>query len=257
MRLKDKTVLISGAGRNIGKAIALTFAREGADLILVARQLGDELNQVAKQCEGLGVQALPLLGDMGNHEEVNRVVQLGLKRFGKVDVLVSATGIRPHKLPWEYSYDEWHRVFAVNLHATFYLVKALAPGMIERGNGGSIIALGGNNSLTAASGHAGAVTASKHGLHGLIKSLAHAFGPYGIRANLLALGTMQSERLNPEWYPAYGGNPETDSARGGKRGALGRIGKPQEAANVALFLASDESSYITGDRISCSGGTIM
>ena len=255
-RLKGKTALISGAGRNIGKEIALTFAREGADLILVARKLGDGLNQVAKQCEGFGVKALPLLADMGDHQEVNRVVQLGLDQFGKVDVLVSATGIRPHKLPWEYGYDEWHQVFAVNLHSTFYLVKALAPGMIERGKGGSIVALGGNNALTAASPHAAAVTASKHGLHGLIKSLAQALGPYGIRANLLALGTMESgERLNPEWYSAYGGNPET-GAKLAKR-PLGRFGKPQEAANVALFLASDESSYITGDRISCSGGTIM
>ena len=78
MRLKDKTALISGAGRNMGKAMALTFAREGADLILLAREKGDRLNQVAKECEGLGVKALPLLADVGKHEEVNRVVQLGL-----------------------------------------------------------------------------------------------------------------------------------------------------------------------------------
>src|ERR1700693_6222666 len=87
MRLKGKTALISGAGRNNGRAIALTFAREGADVILVARERGDSLNQVAKECEGSGVQALPLLADVGKHEEVNRVVQLGLERFGKVDVL--------------------------------------------------------------------------------------------------------------------------------------------------------------------------
>ena len=87
MRLKGKAALISGAGRVNGKTIALTFAREGADLILVARKLDDELNQVARQCEGFGVQALPLLADVGNPEEVNRVVRLGLDRFTKVDVL--------------------------------------------------------------------------------------------------------------------------------------------------------------------------
>src|SRR6202007_2399432 len=97
MRLKGKTALISGAGRNNGKAIALTFAHEGADLILVARQLDDELNQVAREGESLGVRTLPLLADMGRHDEVNRVVQLGLEHFGKVDISVSVAGIRPHK----------------------------------------------------------------------------------------------------------------------------------------------------------------
>ena len=256
MRLKGKTALISGAGRGSGKAIAMTFAREGADLILVARKLGDKLNQVANECESLGVKALPLLADVGNHEDVNRVVQQGLERFGKVDVLVNVVGIRPHKLPWEYNYDEWQQVFAVNLHSTFYLAKALAPGMIKRGKGGSIIALGGNSALTASSPNGAAVVASKHGLHGLIKSLAQALGPYGVRANLLALASIENnERLNPEWYPETGGDPN-DSAKLAST-PLGRFGKPQEVANVALFLASDESSYITGDRICCSGGRYM
>src|ERR1043166_8525007 len=114
MRLKGKTVLIAGAGRNNGKAIALTFAREGADLILVARKLGDELNQVARQCEDFGVKTLPILADVGNHEEVNRVVHLGLERFGNIDVLVSVASLRPQGPFWEVSYDEWQQVFAVN-----------------------------------------------------------------------------------------------------------------------------------------------
>jgi len=256
MRLKGKTALISGAGRGSGKAIALTFAREGADLILIARELSDKLHQVARECESLGVKALPLLADVGNHEEVNRAVQLGLKQFSKVDVLVNVVGIRPHKDPWEYSYEEWQRVFAVNLHSTFYLAKALAPEMIERGNGGSIIALGGNSSLTASPKSAAAVVASKHGLHGLIKSLAQALGPYGVRANLLALGSIENtERRNPEWYAGTGGDPNTGDKLA--KTPLGRFGKPEEVANAALFLASDESSYITGDRICCSGGAHM
>ena len=89
MQLKGKTALIAGAGRNNGKAIALTFAREGADVIIVARKRADDLQQVARECEALGVKALPLLADVGRHEEVNGVVEQGLKRFGKVDVLVA------------------------------------------------------------------------------------------------------------------------------------------------------------------------
>mgnify|MGYP003347071384 CR=1 FL=1 len=100
-RLKGKTALISGAGRNNGRTIALTFAREGADLILVARSLGDELNAVAEQCRAMGVKALPILADMGRHEEVNRVVKEGLDHFGKVDVSVSVAGVRSNKLPWD------------------------------------------------------------------------------------------------------------------------------------------------------------
>src|SRR5688572_24316797 len=138
-RLQGKTALIAGASRNSGKAIALTFAREGADLIVVARKMSDELKQVARECEALGVQALPLLADVGNHEEVNHMVQLGLESFGKVDVLVSVAGMRPHRDFWEYSYDEWQQMFAVNLHSTFYLAKALAPEMMRR-KSGSIVA---------------------------------------------------------------------------------------------------------------------
>jgi 3-oxoacyl-[acyl-carrier protein] reductase len=254
MRLKGKTALIAGAGRNSGKAIALAFAREGADLILVARKAGDKLDAVAKQCQDVGALALPLLADVGNHMEVNNLVRQGLARFGKVDVLVNVVGIRPHKLPWEYSYEEWQQVFAVNLHSTFYLVKVLAPGMMQR-RSGSIIALGGNSALTVSSAGSAAVAASKHGLYGLIKSLAQALGPYGVRANLLALASIENERANPEWYADTGGDPNTGDKLA--KTPLGRFGKPQEVANAALFLASDESSYVTGDRICCGGGSYM
>ena len=260
MRLGGKTALISGAGRNSGKEIALAFAREGADLILVARQDKDALEGVAIECQASGVKVIQVLADMSRHEEVNRVAQLGLARFGKVDVLVSVAGIRPHKPCWEYGYDEWHKVFAVNLHATFYLAKALAPGMIER-KSGSIIALGSVVSMTAHANSAVEV-ASKHGLYGLIKSLAMDLGPYGVRANLLALSSIENQVRNPEWYRNSDGSirdKHSDVYVSAKRAStpLRRMGKPQEVAKVALFLASDESSYITGDRIVCGGGRYM
>jgi len=267
MRLKGKTALIAGAGRNNGKAISLAFAREGADLILVARQLGDELNAVAKQCEGYGVKVLPLLGDMSKHQEVNRVVAEGLKRFGKVDTSVSVAGIRSNKLPWDYDYDEWHHIFEVNLHSTFYLAKALAPTMMERKTG-SFIALGGNSAVTASFPFVAALAASKHGLHGLIKGLAQAFGPYNVRANMLCLANIENERRNPEWYQYKNekgdtvrtgqvGDPSTSDEEKRKLSPLRRQGKPEEVANVAVFLASDDSSYITGDRLIVSGGGYM
>ena len=259
MRLKGKTAFIAGAGRNNGRTIALTFAREGADLLLIAKQRSEELNKVAKQCEEFGVKVLPLLGDLSKPEEVNRMMKEGLEKFGKVDVLVSAAGMRMGKLPWEFTYDEWQQMFAINLHSTFFLAKALAPEMIKRNQGGSIIALGGNSTLTATTPYAAALAATKHGLHGFIKALAQALGPHGIRANLLSLANIENERLNPEWYAntGMGGDANISDTKRATRSPLKRMGKQQEVANVALFLASDDSSYITGDRIICAGGIFM
>ena len=261
MRLKGKTALIAGASRNIGRTIALTFAREGAEVIVVARQHEDELNQVARECAAQGTKALPLIADLGNHEAVNRMAQQGLSHFGKVDVVVSVAAIRPHKSFWDISYDEWHQVFAVNLHSTFYLAKALAPAMMKRGTGGSFVALGGIAAVTAQSQRAH-VIASKTGLYGLMKALALELGPYNIRANLIAVGQIDTERRNPEWYPEGGGAPLSgggDQAPAGRSDGspLGRHGTKEEVANVALFLASDESSFVTGDRIICAGGRYM
>lgn len=253
-QLAGNTALTAGAGRNNGRAIALAFAREGADLVLVSRERKEELEQVAKECEGSGVKALPLLADVSDYEQVNRMVQQGVDHFGKIDVLVSVAGRRPHQPFWDISYEEWHRVFAVNLHSTFYLAKALAPGMIKRGRGGSIIALGGLASLTSMPQRAH-VVASKSGLYGLIKSLALELGPYNIRANLIALSLIDNVRANPEWYPEKGAGAHTEPELAGT--ALRRTGKPHEVAQVALFLASDQSSYVTGDRILCTGGKYM
>jgi len=254
MRLKDRVALISGASRNIGKTIALTFAREGADVILVANKSGDELEEAAQECGALGVRAQALQADVSDSAHVNRLVQQGLERFGHVDILVSAAGIRPNRPFWEVTDDEWHRVLAVNLYATFYLARALAPEMMKR-KSGNIIAIGGMSTLTAGTNRA-AVGASKTGLHGLIRSIALELGPYGVRANLVLPGLIDTARLNPEWYPPGGADLMRPGA-GGHSTPLGRKGTPQDVANACLYLASDESSYVTGDRIVCAGGQHM
>ena len=265
MRLEGKTALISGAGRNIGKAIALTYAREGADVILVARERADALDAVATQCKKLGVQALSIIADVGDSAQVEKAVHEGLEHFGKVDVLTCVAALRPHKPFWEISYEEWDRVLSVNLNSTFYFAKALAPSMMKRRSRGSIIALGGLASLTGQPLRAH-VVASKTGLYGLIKALAIELGPFEVRANLIAVGHIDTERANPEWYPEGGGVPylgtqgtdDDGSALGGDGTTpLRRLGSTQDVADVALFLASDESSFVTGDRIICAGGRYM
>ncbi|MBI3042618.1 MAG: SDR family oxidoreductase [Betaproteobacteria bacterium] len=254
MRLKGKTALVAGASRNLGKAIALGCAAEGADVVLIASKSSDELKQAADECQDKGVRALPLRADVSRFEEVDSAVRTALDCFGKIDVLMSVAGIRPHKPFLEISHEEWLHVFDVNLHPTFYLAKAIAPGMMARGEGGSIVALGGVSSLTAQPNRAH-VVASKTALFGLIKSLALELGPYGIRANLIALGLVDTERRNPEWYKGTGGDPATRALI--QRTPLGRIGSPREVVDVAMFLASSESSYVTGDRIVCAGGRYM
>lgn len=263
MRLKGKTALIAGGSRNIGRRIALTYAREGADIVLAARTL-DDLQEVVRECRALGVSAMPVAVDVGDPRQAKSLVEQSLQEFGKVDTLVSCAALRPHKPFWEISDDEWLGVFAVNLHSTFYLAKALAPSFIKSRTGGSIIALGGIASMTGQPLRAH-VVASKTGLYGLIKALALELGPFNVRANLIAVGMIETERRNPEWYPEGGGVPhgksgtESDGSAVGTDGTtpLGRIGTPQDVANVALYLASDDSSFVTGDRVICAGGRYM
>ena len=255
MQLKGKTAFISGGGRNSGKAIAIRFAKEGADLILIAKERLESLQETTKECESYGAKVLPLLADVGKHEEVNRVVKLGLERFGKIDQLVCVAAYRNHKAFFEYDPDEWLSTFAVNVHSTFYLARAVLPGMLER-KSGNIIALGSTLSLTTRV-HEAMETACKHGLHGIIKALAMEFAPHGIRANLLIVGAIDNKRGNQALYPweiGKEGGPPRQPGGGLMVLPMGRKGKAEEVANVALFLASDQSSYITGDRIVCAGG---
>jgi 3-oxoacyl-[acyl-carrier protein] reductase len=251
--LEGKVALVAGAGRNNGKAISLAFAREGADLVLVARERKEALDEVAHECEKLGSKVLALLADVSDHEQVNRLVGQAAGHFGKIDVLMCCAGRRAHQDFWQISYEEWHRTFAVNLHSAFYLAKAVTPGMMER-KSGSIVALGGMASVTAQPQRAH-VIASKTGLYGLIKALALELGPYNVRANLIALSLIENVRANPEWYPERGGGSYPEGEL--ESIPLRRLGKPQEVANVAVFLASDQSSYVTGDRIVCCGGKYM
>jgi 3-oxoacyl-[acyl-carrier protein] reductase len=252
-QLEGKVALVAGAGRNNGRAIALAFAREGADLVLVARQRKEELEQVAHECEKHGSKVVTALADVSEHEQVNRLVKQGADKFGRIDVLMFCVGRRAHQDFWQISYDEWHRTFAANLHSMFYLAKAVAPGMIER-RSGTIVALGGMASVTSQPQRAH-VIASKTGLYGFIKALALELGPYNVRANLIALSLIENVRANPEWYPERGGGSYPDAEISSI--PLRRLGKPQEVANVAVFLASDQSSYVTGDRIICCGGKYM
>ncbi|HYU16085.1 MAG TPA: SDR family oxidoreductase [Candidatus Acidoferrum sp.] len=254
MRLKGKTALITGASRNIGRAIALAFAAEGADLVLNTRVNREELEAVAGECRKAGVRAVPALADISDPAAVEAMVRQGLAGLEAIDVLVCNAAIRPHKAVTETSLEDWHHVLAVNLHSAFYLARAIVPAMKERGRG-SIIAVGGQSSLTGRPNTA-AVTAAKTGLLGLVRALAAELGPFGIRANMVVPGFIDTERRYAEWYPEFRQAPP-GAPEQLKQIPLGRLGRPEDIADACVFLASDASSYITGDTIRVMGGRLI
>src|SRR3989442_6441337 len=254
MRLKGKTALITGASRNIGRAIALAFAAEGADLALNTRVNREELEAVAAECRKAGVRALPLLADIADAAAVAAMVAHALTELGAIDVLVCNAAVRPHKALTQTSLDDWHRVLAVNLHSAFYLARAVVPAMKERGRG-SIIALRGKSAITGRPNTA-AVTAAKSGLLGFVRALAAELGPFGVRANMVVPGLIDTERRYAEWYPEFRQTPPADPAQP-QAIPLRRLGRPEDIADACVFLASDASSYVTGDTIRVMGGRII
>ena len=251
MRLEGKTALITGASRNIGREIALTFAREGADLVLNTRSSDAELQDVATQCRELGAKVHTALADVSDSAQVSQLVADGIRQLGKIDVLVSNVAIRPHRPIVEVTDEEWLQVMGTNLNASFYLCRAVLPGMMER-RSGSIVGLGGQAAITGRPDTT-SVTAAKTGMLGLIRSVAAEMAPYNIRANVVNPGSTDTERLSPEWYPEF-----QAVARGSdehlKEIPMRRQATVADIANACLFFASDESAYITGDRLNVVGG---
>ena len=252
MRLEGKKALITGASRNIGREIALTFAREGADLVLNTRQSAKELEEVAAQCRELGARTSTAVGDVGDAEAVRRMVSEGIAELGGIDVLVSNVAIRPHRPITEVSDDEWMQVMNTNLNSAFYLCREVLPGMQER-RSGSIIALGGQSSITGRPNTA-AVTAAKTGLLGLIRAIAAETAHYNVRANMVNPGSTDTSREHPEWYPEFQAGMSRGSSQHLRDLPMGRQATVQDVANACLFFASDESAYITGDSVNVMGG---
>jgi 3-oxoacyl-[acyl-carrier protein] reductase len=245
------TAVVTGGGSGIGRAIALAFAAEGADLVLNTRANRAELEEVAAECRKAGVRALPALADVADAAAVESMVAQAVGEVGAIDVLVCNAAIRPHKPITETSPEEWHRVLGVNLHSAFYLTRAIVPSMKERKRG-SIIALGGQSAITGRP-HTTAVTAAKSGLLGLIRALAAELGPFNIRANMVMPGVIDTERRYAEWYPEWKETPP-GSPEKLKEIPLRRLGRSEDIADACVYLASDASSYVTGHELRVDGG---
>jgi NAD(P)-dependent dehydrogenase (short-subunit alcohol dehydrogenase family) len=209
---------------------------------------------VADECRKAGVRAVSVLGDIGDAAAVEAMVRQGIEELGAIDVLVCNAAIRPHKSITETTLEDWHRVMAVDLHSAFYLARVIVPGMKERKRG-SIIALGGQSAITGRPNTA-AVTAAKSGLLGLIRALAAELGPFGIRANMVVPGFIDTERRYAEWYPEFQQRPP-GAPEQVKEIPLRRLGRSEDIADACVFLASEASSYVTGDTIRVMGGRVI
>ena len=241
--LEGKVALVTGAGRGIGKAIALRFAEEGANVAFTDLAVNEAVEETVKEIEAMGVKAKAYASNAANFEETHEVVKQVVEDFGRIDVLVNNAGITKDGLMMRMSEAQWDAVINVNLKSAFNFIHAVTPVMAKQ-RSGSIINM---SSVVGVSGNAGQCnySASKAGMIGLAKSIAKEMGPRGIRANCIAPGfiiTEMTNQLSQEVKDAWA-----------VQIPLRRGGTPEDVANVALFLASDLSSYVSGQVIHCCG----
>ena len=242
--LEGKVALVTGAGRGIGKAVAMKFAEQGADIAFTDLELNDTVLATLADLEQFGTRVKAYASNAADFEQSHKVVEQVVADFGRIDILVNNAGITKDGLMMRMSEAQWDAVLNVNLKSAFNFIHAVTP-VMARQRGGSIINM---SSVVGVSGNAGQCnySASKAGMIGLAKSIAKEMGPRGIRANCIAPGFIisdmtnkLSEEIREEWCKSI---------------PLRRGGTPEDVANVALFLASDLSSYVSGQVVHCCGG---
>ena len=249
-RLDEKVAIVTGSGRGIGKSIALRFAREGADIV-VDDVTVPNMEATAAEITALGRKAIAVKADVSKKDEVERLVAAAIDTFQRVDILVNNAGISRHALLLEVTENDWDMVLDVDLKGVFLCTQAVASHMIQR-KYGKIINISSIAGLGSIGPDTGANYASaKAGVIELTKATARALGQYGINVNAIAPGLVMTEITYTRRTPA---EVEALKERRIKSSVLGRVGIPEDIANLALFLASDESSYVTGQVIACDGG---
>ncbi len=246
-QLENKVAIVTGAARGIGKAIATRFAEEGANVALLVRKIDDNILKMQEELQKNGNIIKAYVADASDFSAVKNVVDSIHADFGKIDILVNNAGITKDGLMMRMSEEQWDDVIRVNLKSAFNFIHALTPIMMRQ-KSGSIINM---TSVVGVHGNAGQANyaASKAGMIGLTKSIAQELGSRGIRANAIAPGFILtdmtatlSEEVKTKWCQTI---------------PLRRAGETQDIANLAVFLASDQSAYITGQVIQIDGGMNM
>ena len=245
-KLQDKVAIITGGDSGIGRAVAVHFAREGADVVIAYRNEKEDAEETKKLVEEKGRRALLIQTDVGVSANCEDIVKQTIEQFGKIDILVNNAAIQvPHTDLSEITDEQWLETFRVNIHGQFFLTRAALPHLKSRAsiiNNASVNAFKGNKQLVD-------YTATKGAIMGFTRSIALQLAEKGIRANAVAPG--------PIWTPLIPSTMHKDKEEFGQEVPMKRAGQPAEVAPSFVFLASDDSSYFTGQCLHPNGGVIL
>ena len=249
MKLEGKKAIVTGGGTGIGKAMALEFARAGADIAICSRNV-QNIEKVRDEVIALGRDSMAIPLDVRVKEDVDNMVQQVIDEFGRIDVLVNNAGTNRPTPVLDLTEDTWNLILDTNLKGLFFCTQAVARHMVNQ-KSGKIINISSTASRGANEPGQAAYAASKTGVNAFTKACAREFGPYGINVNAIAPGRI----LTPLIYASRTPEQVEKFIETGKSTAvLGRLGTVEEIAHLALFLASDDSAFITAEIIACNGG---
>lgn len=248
MRLAGKVALVTGAQQGIGKAIALAYSREGASVVLNYLDQQAAADAMVADMQAMGQRAVAVAGDVSQAAAVRRMVEAGAA-LGGIDILVNNAGIFPRVEFLDMTEAQWDEVLNVNLKGTFLCTQAVAQQMVARGGGGSIMSLS-SGAAFRSSPRGVHYVASKAGIIGITRAAALELAPYHIRVNAIAPGITDTAQ------PRYGMS-EAELQATGRQVPLGRLGTPEDVADLAVFLASEEARHITGQTIHVNGGQYL
>jgi NAD(P)-dependent dehydrogenase (short-subunit alcohol dehydrogenase family) len=248
MRLAGKVALVTGAQQGIGKAIALAYGREGASVVINYLDNQAAAEEIASQIRTLGQRAVPMAGDVSQAADIRHMVEAG-ESLGGIDILVNNAGIFPRVEFLDMTEAQWDEVLNVNLKGTFLCTQAVAQKLVERGRAGAVINLA-SSAAFRSSPRGVHYVASKAGIVGVTRATALELAPYRVRVNAIAPGTTDTAQ------PRYGMSEEELQAAG-RQVPLGRMGTPEDVADLAVFLASEEARHITGQTLHVNGGQYL
>lgn len=257
MKLKGKVAIVTGAGRGIGRGIALRLAQDGAEVVV--NDINSEtVNKVVKEIEALGRKALAIVADVSNGAAVYAMVEQAVAEFGKLDIMVANAGVAQVKQAIEITEEDWDRIFAVNAKGIFLCDQAAAKQMIKQKNGKII-------NCASIAGHSGFsllshYSATKFAVVGFTQALAKELGPYGINVNAYCPGIVGTDMwdLIDEKMGIYLGLPKGETLKKySELITLGRVETPEDVACLVSYLASADADYVTGQSINICGGIIM